>query len=549
MTSPPSMNAPVSQRMLSDMTVPPPSFSGVSLDTASEANQALSPKMSMPQEQAVPKLLPQLSRLCTSNLGFSAGLQLPITPSRLLNSALSPSQSIAAAVTQDWNAWLDEPIVPSPMYEHGPCTGWNGLLSGMDSRTPTAVTTRISSAKEVQNSTQGDTDNSSQTINASPPALISAIDWWKQDTEAQLHFHKYTMACFPGQQTFHEGGPKSTLSASVLSRFLAYCSFLCLREPTAPHPPFMHRHLLMMMKDRLPESLAIASSVMAALAMRLPTSEAWAWRLLSAETKAVVNVARSIIANNHGSSHTHRRTASLGHSLDGLDDVWEMVGVIQALWCYTVIAIAEKIRNPAEAASEASMHRPWSSHLISETIDVLQCMLGILAQTGFDLQNHAWESWTKKSEESANVKPFDFLCWCLCETIRRTVLATHALLILLRHLRIGCDNNGSDAVLGHPPYPSHTYPLEWGPVMTIKLPVVADIFEESNEAVWRVHLENATSCLSNETLALNLFIKHRPKTNQGNDAGINSMVYSYFNQHDEFTNVCLSTLFGLTAAV
>lgn len=549
MTSPPSMTAPVSQTMLSNMSVPPPSFSGVSLNAASEANVALSPKMVMSQEQSVPKPLPQLSRLCTSNLGLSSGLQLPITPSRLLASALSPSQSIAGAVTQDWNSWLDEPIVPSPMYEQGPCTGWNGLVSGMDSRTPTAANTRIRSAKEMQNSSQVDPNHSSQTIGASPPVLISAIDWWKQDTAAQWQFHEFTMACFPAQHTLHEGGPKSTLSASVLSRFLTYCSFLCLREPTAPHPPFMHRHLLMMMKDRLPKSLAIVSSVMAALSMRLPASEAWAWHLLSTEMKAVVETARGIIAKKPGSSQMYRKTASLGRSLDGLDDAWEMVGVTQALWCYTVITIAEEMRNPAEATSEASMHRPWSSRLTSETIGVLQCLLGILAQTGFELQNHAWKSWIKKPQGSANVKPFDFLCWCMCETIRRTVLATHALLILLRHLRIGCDNNGSDAVLGQPPYPSRTYPLNWDPVMSIKLPVVADIFEETNEAIWRVHLENAISCSSNETMALNLFIKHRPKGTQDSDSGINTMVYSYFNQHDEFTNVCLSTLFGLTAAV
>lgn len=501
--------------------------------------------------EPTPERLPQLARLCTSNLNFPGSLQVPTTPSRNLASALSPGQSIAAAISHDWNTWLNEPIVPSPMYEHGPCTGWNGLVSATDaSRTPTANDVQMRSSKEAQDREQTAGDYSSKSIDPSSPVLISAIDWWRRDTEAQWQFHRYTLTHSQDSAMLREDDPKSTLSFSVMSRFLAYCSFLCLREPSAPHPPFMHRNLLMMMKDRLPEPLAIASSVLAALAMRLPTSESWAWRLVGTELSEVVKTARGIMARVFECDQSSPDAKGLEQQLTNFDDAWELVGIVQSLWCYTVVSIYEEMRHSSSSKSEAGppMDRGWCSLLIPETVGVLQGMVCILARAGLHLQNRAWESWSQLSPKSPVVQPFDFF-WCLCETIRRTVLATHALLILLRHMRIGCDKKDSGAILGQPPYPARLYPLDWAPVMALKLPVVADIFDESNEAVWRVHLENALSRSSNENMALNLFLHNRPKGLQDRDSEINSLVYSYFHQHDEFTNVCLSTIFGLSTSL
>lgn len=555
--------APAPQSGLAQMRAPVPSMTGASLavpsNTASmmpknAGRLALDTDVPMPTQPngPTPKRLPQLTRLCTSNLNMSSGLQVPITPSRNLVSALSPGNFISAAITQDWSSWLDEPIVPSPMYEQGPCTGWNGLISATDaSRTPTAKDVHMVSIKGTKNKQQNMHDDPKKSIEPSSPALISAIDWWRQNTESQWQFHKYTMAHFPESHTLRQDDPKSTLSFSVMSRFLAYCSFLCLREPSAPQPPFIHRNLLMTMKERLPGPLAVASSVLAALAMRLPTSEGWAWRLVGAELASVVETARGIMNNVHNSELGRSCFKSLEQQVSNFDDAWKLVGIIQALWCYTVVCVFEEIWNPSDPSSESSwpvVDRGWSPKLISETVDVLQAMVSILAQAGLYLQNCAWESGPKFLQQENDVKPCDFLRWNLCETIRRTVLATHALLILLRHLRVGWDKNGSTIILGCPPFPSLTYPVNWEPVMALKLPAVADIFDATNEATWRVRIEN-TSHSSNEILNLQMLMNSRPKFFEDRSSKMDPLVYSYFNEHDEFTNVCLSTIFGLSTSL
>lgn len=555
-----SASAP--QSMLSQMRAPIPSMTGASLVAPTNATKSMMlnrtgklaldtnfPTISQPNEQT-PKAMPQLTRLCTSNLNFPAGLQVPITPSRNLASALSPGNSIAGAITQDWNTWLDEPIVPSPMYEQGPCTGWNGLISATDaSRTPTARDAQMRTDNEASDKQASIDNEAKKSFETSSPAFISAIDWWRQDTSAQWQFHKYTMAHFPVSHILRADDPKSTLSLSVMSRFLTYCSFLFLREPSAPHPPFLHRNLLMIMKDRLPAPLAIASSVLAALAMRLPTSESWIWRLVGKELSSVIETARGILIKVREIEQGKSWLKGIEQPATSFDDAWELVGIVQALWCYTVVSVFEEVRYPmnlAPGSPRSAIGREWYSRLIPETIDILQAIVSILAREGLHLQERAWESWSKSLQQDTDVKPFGFLWWSLCETIRRTVLATHALLILLRHLRIGCNKNESTSLLGYPPYPSLVYPVNWEPVMALKLPVVADIFDASNEAVWRVHLENAISHSSNETFSLHLLINNRPKFFEDRSSEMNTLVYSYFQEHDEFTNVCLSTIFGLS---
>lgn len=84
--------------------------------------------------------------------------------------------------------------------------------------------------------------------------------------------------------------------------------------------------------------------------------------------------------------------------------------------------------------------------------------------------------------------------------------------------------------------------------MALKLPAVADIFDATNEATWRVRIEN-TSHSSNEILNLQMLMNSRPKFFEDRSSKMDPLVYSYFNEHDEFTNVCLSTIFGLSTSL
>ena len=53
--------------------------------------------------------------------------------------------------------------------------------------------------------------------------------------------------------------------------------------------------MLLSQRDKLPASLSIARSALSALAMRLPTSEEWAWRQVGVELGVLVGQASSLV--------------------------------------------------------------------------------------------------------------------------------------------------------------------------------------------------------------------------------------------------------------
>ncbi|WFD30270.1 hypothetical protein MSPP1_001287 [Malassezia sp. CBS 17886] len=524
------------------------------------------PEGAAPNNGKASEALGPLPRLSTSNLQ----LAIPQTPSRISNYALfSPGHSAMVTGNMDISAWLDEPVVPSPLYELGACTGWSGLMPAVDlGKTPTALTAR-GERPFLQGSrllaTHADTLHCLKTPVDAPlqrtspstsPVLISSIDWWAKDTDAQSRFHRYMVATLPVHGLLRVEDSRSTLATSAVSRFLTYCSFMCMAEPSSPQPPFLHRALLLARRDRLPAPLAIARSALSALSLRLPTSEVWAWMQIGTELTRVVNEAQSVLVRvkelrlrGEGAPEMQRWW---DHAMD-IDGGMDLVAPLQALWFYTVVGAFGDTLDVNAPATFSLKHRVWDPSLLPRAIDTLQALTGLVAHVAMRMQRRGWSS-AGGSEKTDDVAQRQFMWWGFCESIRRSVLVSNALLILLRYaMHATCPSADSSMVLlGRPPFPtpltSDTLPsdvVDWDTVVCgLELPAVADVFEADTPALWNTRrARHADAREIPRSLAL--LIQQRPNAPRQQSAP-QYMLDNYFHQHDEFTNVCLSIIFGLT---
>lgn len=498
----------------------------------------------------------ELSQLCTSNLmplpSAGGASHVPFTPTRLVNMSLfSPVHFGIPLGSNDLSMWLDEPVVPSPMYETGACTGWTGLISsGVDTgRTPTVTSSRMGLIKGPR--LEEDLAHSPRSSTSLSPALISSVDWWAHDYGAQSRFHRYMLSCVSPTNALKSQDCRSTLTASLVSRFLTYCSFLCLRDPGAPQPPFMHRYMLLTQRDKLPASLAIARSALSALAMRLPTSEVWAWRQVGAELSGLVDQARDLVSQ-------YERVQTEGTPLErhlwfqqatSFDGCWECLSLVQALWCYAVVGAFDDSMDPAHKGTAASMaQRVWNPSLLPSAMTVLEQLLCVLASIGTTLQAQSWKCSTVSSNAKSS-DTFGFLWWGLCESIRRSVLATHALLVVWQYTRAASEEAHAPAPrLGSPLICQHIPSKVWDHIMQLELPAIASVFEADNVTQWRLNMEKHTTQpgISEQKLSLMMCMQYRPSSASEDRANIPFYLTSYFHHHDEFTNICLCALFGLT---
>lgn len=497
-----------------------------------------------------PRRPADLSKLSTSGLG-PWDLPTPHTPSRLAAfPALSPGHAAMAMGTVDFSSWLDEPVVTSPLYELGASAGWSGVYAGMDAgKTPTAqsaYTRQYRSLKGPRPPATADELLRGAPTEPAPlsasPILSSSVDWWSRDSNAQWRFH-FNMQARPSFAQL--GAPHdhyATLAVSATSRFLTYCSLLSLADPAAPQPPFLHRALLLAKRDQLPASLAIARCSVAAVAVHLPTSDAWAWNLLERELNALVHEAHRLVAQPR---------SILTDPPLSFDEAMEMMALVQSLWVYVVMGACHS--TPAKGKDVrppfSRTHRLWHPDLLPDAALALQsltCMAAAMIPMLGPTHTLASAYVSEPDEDT-------FLWWGLCESFRRTVLASHALLVLLRYLwqDPGDPTLEGMAVLGSAPFPPRHHgstatslPM-WSAVMQLELPTAADLFEADTVAGWRSHWD-ARREQAHVPHTLALFQAHRPSGPNHPRSETQFTLDAYFAQHDEFTNVCLSLLFGLT---
>lgn len=511
-----------------------------------------------------------LSRISTKGLPASnLKLSIPQTPSRFGNfAAFSPAHSALMLGNMDLSSWLDDPVLPSPLYELGACTGWNGFMPGFDvGKTPTAHSSRANDRYSLKGPRPSNNQAISMTHDLTPqskgssgsdgstpisPVLISSEDWWARDKDAQWRYHRYMYSTLPVKSLLHPNHPQTTLATSAISRFLTYCTFLCLVEPNAPQPPFLHRQLLVAWRNHLPDSLAVARCVLAALTLRLPSSESYAWGLAARELDAQIRHAHETAARL--SINTKRPGSDTIVSPLNAEETIKVMALCQTLWFYIVVAAFGDSFDRPESQGFTLIHRFWDPSLLSRAWDALRSLTALVARMVADVEK-------VPASEAMRATPFnddnrEFLWWSVGESLRRTVLASHALLVLLQYC-LRATQGGPAPLLesvasGSLPYPaSISAPLEWSMsdwqhIMDTELPAVADTFEADSASTWRSYWDNHQP-INNARPTLSLFHFNRPSKVTQPRSEMQFWLESYLHQHDEFTNVCLSILFGLTS--
>ncbi|PKI84962.1 hypothetical protein MVES_001064 [Malassezia vespertilionis] len=449
-----------------------------------------------------------MSRLTTQNLPETkptTGLRLtiPLTPSRL--TGISPSLPALFAGASDLSMWLDDPIVPSPLYELGACTGWNGLLSANDTgKTPTAISSRSadhSITKEsrslLQETLLPSHDERGAAWDRTPgvsPVLISSVDWWAQNTDAQFRFHRSMLDALPQLPFVRYEDQRTSLAVSVISRFLTYTSFMCMAEPSAPQPPFLHRHLLMSQRNKLPVSLAMTRCVLGALALRLPSSDGWAWsqaglqleQLLheAASTSACISEAMACVTMRF--KYAGRLEGYLQRTMT-FDGIMQLMALLQSMWFYVVVgALSDNLRlsaNSPHPGSFAFIHSHWRPNLLPDAVETLQDLTVAVSSVALYLQQHQWDGLGEEMDQ--------YLWWSLCESLRRTLLASHALLILMRFILHATETTQTGprsgmVSLAHAPFSIRESrhvswkAHHWESTLAVELPAIADMFEADN---------------------------------------------------------------------
>lgn len=549
---------------------------GFDMNTPLVQQPLMAPPSSLVRPHAgIRRAAPPLHRLHTENLRESLAVNTmkPSTPLQATNLSLfSPDQTSLITGNVDLSSWLAEPVVPSPLYTHGPNVGWTNLSPVVDpGKTPTGYAMRDVGGFDVDRlesagaAVAADVSSMYDTYVQTPlssPILISAIDWWQRDEDAQQRFHRYTVAHSTGLR-YRPTDPRATLSMSTSTRFLAYAATLALTGPNAPQPPFFHRHLLMLLREKLPSPLAICRSVISAISLRQRSNDEWAWRLVGSELAQHVSTARSFLSTLND-AHQRAELSGLGGASPELA-VWfqsamrieggmEILALVQTIWFLLVVGSFGSVfgeNGTDEASSPMAATKYWDVSLVQSAIEALQVLVHLLAITALQMQRSGWHDDATPFQVGTSAEVRDardtrkFMYWGFCETMRRTVLASYALLVLLRFIFRG---TVSGMQLGQAPFAElcaqgPTSPLwetgNWSAMLELELPSVAPVFEAENYILFT---DNERRMPQRPTLAT--FLANRPERFPGR-APMRELK-TYFQTHDEFTNVCLSVLFGLT---
>lgn len=457
-----------------------------------------------------------------------------LTPSRFAGIQLfSPGHAMLATGSHVGNHWLDEPAESSLLYELGACTGWSGFLQMKG---------------DFGGPTTGDTITSAwpNSTAESSAALVtsSAVDWWAHDTVAQHRFHEYMLATLPRHVLLRKEELRSSLAASVISKFLTYCALLWGRETHAPQPPFLHRALMLKHRSYLPSSLAIARSSLASLASRLPSNEGWAWGRTGSDVAELLEKGKAFVKQRASLRSAMGASAVSSLIIENmtLEGLWEEMGMVQALWCYMVVgSFGDWLEFYGNNSGQWNTdHRFWGPMLLPLAVEVSQAVVQELAITALALQQHDWQAPRLASSDASCMT--EFVWWGMCETLRRSVLAMHTLLILMRFCRYAHDPYAIPATLGSQPCLIGEYKEGWNALMLLKLPAVATLFEAPSSLQWRTRMDR----WQHDSPSLQDLLDKRPENKAQLQYGHHDFQF-YFNEHDEFTNVCLSALFGLAS--
>lgn len=361
----------------------------------SAAGHFASPTRSRSQQRPQPHRLltgaamPQPPPSMTGNNAGAGGMHMPPPSGKPLFSAMV-----------DLSGWLEDPVVPSPLYPTGPSMAPfapSGAEPGTSGSMATGdVTTQQAQQPQASLDTmmQSDEDSAQQQQQQQQPDATS-------QPSSQMPASRYWWAHPPSQSDYTLMQGVAQASANHLSH---YPALMVLPEPSSPVPPTVHRPWMAMMRGAIPPYLAIARVVLAGYAVRLPASEAVVWESVGRETRRIVECHEAICS---------RATSDL-----------DVFGATQSLFFYCILLM---MCNDAGAVGHVDVALTNSAFFgLSQLAKTLSGRVQ-MAQQQLQQQQQSHEG--KAGGGTAD----EWMEWGFVETMRRTVWAAYAMLVLQRY--------------------------------------------------------------------------------------------------------------------
>ncbi|CAO1628948.1 unnamed protein product [Sympodiomycopsis kandeliae] len=502
-----------------------PASSALDLNTGSGAPQELMGPPSLPFVNrpggARASQKPQPHPLLTG-----ANMPQPNAPHNAPTTSVSGRPLFSAMF--DLSGWLEEPVVPSPLYPTGPSFSSLGAaiptgslaqqpIPEMDESEVTPPQDQqqheqlLQSAFSTPHQGQQGQQSTQQTLNPSSEMPASRY-WWANPPSQSDAFLMHSVA---------------QATATHLSH---YPHLMVLPDPSSPVPPTVHRPWMAHIRGNIPAPLAVARVVLAGFAVRLPASEHVVWEGVARETQ------RIIVA--------HETICATGSDLD-------VFGATVALFFYCLLLM---MCTDAGASGHVTMELTNSAFFgLSQLSKSLSVRLHNAQNRRVQEELVAAQQGFSTDDEKQN-----WMTWGFEETMRRTLWAAYAILVLQR-FRDG-------AVLSE----GHLAGVDL--LLDIHLPATAAEFEAESEEAWRkARADNRSeSAGDSSNFTFRDLIIHRPKSTastpepSGFDAGNATQgttpqssqtgtapeaLLSYFDKHDAFVATVLSIAFCLDSSL
>lgn len=434
----------------------------------------------------------------------------------------------------DLSGWLEEPVIPSPLYRMGPSLSALGSTSqSFTLPTPTLASQSgnqlvatilpapsITGQAENADTMMGNPTSSSghTPSSASEHAQVAAKNWW---------------AAGPSERTSIDS---QEVAQACAGHFTLYPALMVLPDATSPVPPLFHRPWLANTRLQTPASLAQVRVALAAYHVRLPASEGMIWDMIKGQAKAIVASYDTLVQSSD----------------------MEVFSSTAALWFLVILLLMSS--------------DPATGRCVDESLTD-SCLVG-LSHLSYLLQKRvqALEQIHLEQRQANGAASPSFIDWGFLETMKRTLFACYALFVLQRFRATS------------PELQSRLAGVEL--VMDIKLPATASEFEAGNELEWRAaqhvkitddqEIALGGALTLRELLAARTAAQEQQKQRQANkmDPNTNStktgsvsqsssdeeskspiteerrkQMLAYFDRHDDFTNVCLTVTFALDARI
>ncbi|PWN30716.1 hypothetical protein BDZ90DRAFT_21551 [Jaminaea rosea] len=423
----------------------------------------------------------------------------------------------------DLTGWLEDPVVPSPLYPTGPSMA-PFAPSGLDGSVPGDVSGQQQPQASLDTLMQGNDQSQQQQTQSS-------------SSQQQIPASRYWWANPPSHSDYNLMQGVAQASANHLSH---YPALMVLPEPSSPVPPTVHRSWMATMRGNIPAYLAIARVVLAGYAVRLPASEAVVWESVAREARRIVE--------------SHEAISSDACS------ALELFGATLSLFFYCILLM---MCNDAGAVGHVDVG------LTNSAFFGLSQLAGALARRVQAAQAQAQQKEQQRSMEgngSSNAGSEEWMEWGFVESMRRTVWAAYAMLVLQRYRDSADMSQGRLAGVDL--------------ILDVQLPAPALEFEAGTLEDWKkakaaLYSSDESGSVRKPTLTFRDLLRHRPVPSNPFAAGSSSSnggsssdpsrasssssassgasgsapkeLLDYFERHDAFVATVLSIAFCLDA--